>query len=80
MVSKNSAAVISFFLPGIGQAAQGKTGSGICAWIVTLIIAYAIYYFTQPNPWYAVVIYFIIGIIAAYYAYSKGDVDNGGGE
>ena len=69
MVSNKSAAVVSFFLPGIGQAAQGKTGYGIATWIITLIIAYAIYYFTQPNVWYAIIIYFIIGIIAAYYAY-----------
>ena len=69
-------AIISFFLPGLGQAiTRGRSSAKwIIVFIVVLIIDYCLYLFVNaplagPVTWGAI-ISIIIGIIFAYDAYT----------
>ena len=69
MVSPIVAAIISLFLPGIGQVVQGETQKGIimfvAAIVISIILAYALG--TIGN-----IIYLIYGVYDAYYSYNMG--------
>ncbi|OWT33593.1 hypothetical protein BGI41_01530 [Methanobrevibacter sp. 87.7] len=67
MVSKALAGIISFFLPGMGQLIQGDSKNGFLVFVLTIIIFGILYYITAA--WIAELVWFIIGIFAAYLAY-----------
>lgn len=60
--------VLSFFIPGLGQAIEGYKTRGILLFVIAVIIAAVFYFVHVPNNMgHAVSI--IYGLIAAYYAY-----------
>ncbi|AGN16681.1 MAG: hypothetical protein ACOX01_02020 [Methanobrevibacter boviskoreani] len=67
MVSKVLAAVISFFLPGVGQIIQNESLNGLLIFILTIIIFGILYYLSAS--WIAELVWFIIGLVSAYDAY-----------
>nr|WP_302807553.1 hypothetical protein [Methanobrevibacter smithii] len=69
MVSPIVAAIISLFLPGIGQVVQGETQKGIIMFVVAIVISIILAYAlgTIGN-----IIYLIYAVYAAYDAYNMG--------
>lgn len=69
MVSPIVAAIISLFLPGIGQVVQGETQKGIIMFVVAIVISIILAYAlgTLGN-----IIYLIYAVYAAYDAYNMG--------
>ena len=67
MVNAILAAVLSFFIPGLGQAVSGELVKGIIFFIVAIILsAIVALVFRQ---WFAWIINFIYSLYAAYDAY-----------
>ncbi|HMK54028.1 MAG TPA: hypothetical protein VK444_04520 [Methanobacteriaceae archaeon] len=60
------AAVISFFLPGIGSVYAGKTMMGIVIFIIAIILAIA---YTMVN-FYIIILYIIVWLYGMYDAYT----------
>lgn len=69
MVNPTVAAIISFFLPGIGQAIQGETKKGIIMFVLYLIIGSILIY---GIGMIGQIICIIFAIWAAYDAYKLG--------
>lgn len=69
MVSPIVSAIISLFLPGIGQVVQGETQKGIIMFVVAIVISIILAYAlgTIGN-----IIYLIYAVYAAYDAYNMG--------
>lgn len=67
MVSPIVAAIISLFLPGIGQVVQGETQKGIIMFVIALVLAVL----TSMVPMVSF-ISLIFAIYAAYDAYKMG--------
>lgn len=69
MVSPIVAAIISLFLPGIGQVVQGETQKGIIMFVAAIVISIILTYAlgTIGN-----IIYLIYAVYAAYDAYNMG--------
>ena len=61
------AAILSFFIPGLGQAYAGDIKRGIFVFLVAMIFLVAIYLFFKDAIYYIVDI--LISIYAAYDAY-----------
>ena len=67
MVNAILAAVLSFFIPGLGQAVSGELVKGIIFFIVAIILsAIVALVFRQ---WFAWIINFIYSLYAAYDSY-----------
>lgn len=67
MVSPIIAAIISFFLPGIGQIIQGETKKGAIMFVIAIVLSLISY--SLGGMMIINIILFIYGIYAAYDAY-----------
>lgn len=67
MVSSIVAAIISFFLPGIGQIIQGETKKGAIMFVVAIILSAVLNYGLGSI---GSIIYLIYALYAAYDAYN----------
>lgn len=71
MVNSFIAAVLSFFIPGLGQAVSGEIGKGIMFFIIAIILAMVVG-FVFKN-WLAGIINLLYSLYAAYNAYQIAD-------
>lgn len=60
--------ILSFFIPGLGQAIEGYKARGIILFVISLIIA-AIFYFLHIGGYLKYVVSIVYGLIVAYDAY-----------
>lgn len=67
MVNAILAAILSFFIPGLGQALAGDVKKGIVFFIIFVVLALLLWFVTQSLIVY--IIDFIYSLYAAYDAY-----------
>lgn len=60
--------ILSFFIPGLGQAIEGYKARGIILFIISLIIA-SIVYFLHIEGYLKYVVSIVYGLLVAYDAY-----------
>ena len=68
MANEKLAAILSFLIPGLGQAYAGALEKGIIFFVIELILGIIIVYVLGSASW-AYIIIFIYAIYAAYNAY-----------
>ena len=71
MVNSFIAAVLSFFIPGLGQAVSGEIGKGIMFFIIAIILAMVVGLVLKN--WLASIINLIYSLYVAYNAYKIAD-------
>ncbi|AMD16987.1 hypothetical protein TL18_02480 [Methanobrevibacter sp. YE315] len=67
MANKYLAAILSFIIPGLGQAYAGDIKKGIMYFAITLIVILIVDFIFVD--WYYFIVDFLISIYAAYDAY-----------
>ena len=72
MVNAILAAILSFIIPGLGQAVAGDIKKGIIFFVILLVIGAIIAFLLNGAMW-AYVISLIYRIYAAYDAYQMGE-------
>ena len=72
MVNAILAAVLSFIIPGLGQAVAGDIKKGIIFFVILLVIGAIIAFLLNGAMW-AYIISLIYRIYAAYDAYQMGE-------
>ena len=66
------AAILSFLIPGLGQAYAGDIKKGIIFFVIAIVIGLIIVYILGSASW-AYIISLIYSIYAAYDAYQMGE-------
>jgi TM2 domain-containing membrane protein YozV len=69
MINPRLAAIISFFLPGIGQIYAGQRMKGVVMFIFAIILYYLVIYYVSLGYLNIAIVFLIYGIFAAYDAY-----------
>ena len=68
MVNAILAAVLSFFIPGLGQAVAGDIKKGVIFFVIAIVLSCIVVYVLGGAIW-ATIIYVIYELYAAYDAY-----------
>ena len=72
MANEILAAILSFLIPGLGQAYAGDLKKGIIFFVIALVLGIIIVYVLGSASW-AYIISLIYSIYAAYDAYQMGE-------